>query len=277
MLQAIAQAVDMPCMAEPMRTDGAPGRTAPGDVLVIDDEPLLLRALQRTLASESHRIAIADSTEAAEAQLARAVPEVVLLDLGLGPEGGRALLDRLKRESPEIEVIVITGHATIESAVECIRAGAFDYLAKPFDEHRVCTTVRRALERRRLVRRNRELEAQLRDRAGPELIGRSPRMRALVRTIASLRHNESHVLIRGESGTGKELVARALHAASPRAARRFVPVDCGALPESIIESELFGHASGAFTGATGAPGSSASPTAARSSSTRSASCPRRCR
>jgi len=239
----------------PMHTDGAPERGAPGSVLLIDDEPLLLRSLRRTLEAEGHRTALAESEEAAEPRLAESDPDVVLLDLGLGQSGGRALLERLRREHPEIEVIVITGNASIESAVDCIRAGAFDYLAKPFDDHRVRTTVRRAIERRRLVRRNRELEAELRERgAHTELIGRAPRMRALARTIASLGHNESHVLVRGESGTGKELVARALHAASPRAARRFVPVDCGALPESIIESELFGHTRGAFTDATGAPG-----------------------
>ncbi len=239
----------------PMRTDGTPGRGAPGTVLLIDDEPLFLRSLRRTLEGECHRTAFAESAEAAEPLLSESEPDVVLLDLGLGRDSGLALLERLKRERPEVEVIVITGNATIESAVDCIRGGAFDYLAKPFDEHRLRTTVRRAIERRRLVLRNRELEEELRERgAGPELCGRSPRMRALARTIASLRHNESHVLIRGESGTGKELVARALHAASPRAARRFVTVDCGALPESIIESELFGHAKGAFTGATGAPG-----------------------
>jgi DNA-binding NtrC family response regulator len=239
----------------PIRTDGAPGRGAPGAVLLIDDEPLLLRSLRRTLEGEGYRTALAESADAALSRLAEFDPDVVLLDLGLGGDSGLVLLDRLKREWAEVEVIVITGNASIESAVGCIRSGAFDYLAKPFDDHRVRTTVRRAIERRQLVRRNRELEQQLRERgAGPELIGRSPRMRALARMIASLGHNESHVLIRGESGTGKEIVARALHAASPRAGRRFVPVDCGALPESIIESELFGHAKGAFTGATGAPG-----------------------
>jgi DNA-binding NtrC family response regulator len=115
--------------------------------------------------------------------------------------------------------------------------------------------VRKALERRRLVSRNRALEAELRGRAtGAPLVGVSPPMRALERTIHALRHNESHVLLHGESGTGKELAARAIHAASPRADGPFVPVDCGALPESIIESELFGHEKGAFTGATGARG-----------------------
>jgi DNA-binding NtrC family response regulator len=226
-----------------------------GLVLLVDDEPLLLRSLQRILESEGHRTALAGSEEEAEPCLADPDLDVVLLDLLLGPRSGLELLERIKRERPEVEVIVITGHASIESAVGCIRRGAFDYLAKPFEDvHRVRNTVRKAIERRRLLRRNRELESALRGRAGPGLVGQSPRMRALVRTIHGLRHNESHVLIRGESGTGKELVARAIHAASPRADRVFAPVDCGALPESIIESELFGHQRGAFTGATGAPG-----------------------
>jgi len=115
--------------------------------------------------------------------------------------------------------------------------------------------VGKAIERRRLVRRNRQLEEELKVRStAPELVGNAPKMRALARTIHSLRRNESHVLITGESGTGKELIARAVHAASPRAAGELVPVDCGALPETIIESELFGHEKGAFTGAVGAPG-----------------------
>jgi len=137
-----------------------------------------------------------------------------------------------------------------------MRRGAFDYLAKPFEDvHRVRIAVKRALERGRLVRRNRELEEELRNHSGQvEMIGRSPAIRALQRAIRSLRHNESHVLIQGESGTGKELIARAVHEHSPRADGPFVPVDCGALPESIIESELFGHEKGAFTGAVGAPG-----------------------
>ena len=150
----------------------------------------------------------------------------------------------------------MTGHASIESAVGCMRRGAFDYLEKPFEDvHRIRTTVRKAVERRQLVRRNSELEAALHDHSSSfELVGEAPQMLALGRTIRSLRHNESSVLIQGESGTGKELIARALHATSPRSGGPFVPVDCGALPESIIESELFGHEKGAFTGAVGSPG-----------------------
>ena len=240
----------------PMTPSELPLAEEPGLVLVVDDEPLLLRSLQRILRSDGHRTVLAESEQEAEDTLADPQLDVVLLDLLLGPTRGLDLLERLKRDRPEVEVIVITGDASIDSAVGCIRRGAFDYLAKPFDDvHRVRTTVRKALERRRLVQRNLELEAELRERAGAEeLVGRSAGMRTLKRTIGSLRHNESHVLLQGESGTGKELVARAIHAASPREAGPFVPVDCGSLPESIIESELFGHEKGAFTGATGSQG-----------------------
>jgi len=233
-----------------------PVEDKPGLVLLLDDEPLLLRSLERILRSDGHRMVLAENPEQAAAALGDPNLDVVLLDLFLGSVNGMEVLERLKRERPAVEVIVMTGHASIESAVGCIRCGAFDYLAKPFDDvHRVRTTVQKALERRRLVRRNRELEKELRERAGaPLLVGNSPKMRALVRTIHSLQRNESHVLLHGESGTGKELVARAIHASSPRAAEVFAPVDCGALPESIIESELFGHERGAFTGATGAAG-----------------------
>ena len=234
-------------------TEHAPG--AAGSVLLVDDEPLLLRALQRILRADGHRLLCAESAEQARVALAEPELDVVVLDLLLGRDSGLVLLERLKQERPELEVIVITGHASIESAVDCIRRGAFDYLQKPFEDvHRVRTTVRQAIERRRLVARNQELEAELRERGHGSLVGSSPGMRRLSRTIHGLRYNESHVLLRGESGTGKELVARAIHATSPRASGPFVPVDCGALPESIIESELFGHEKGAFTGATGAVG-----------------------
>jgi DNA-binding NtrC family response regulator len=232
------------------------GDDPPGVVLVVDDERLLLRSLRRILARDGNRVLTADGVDQLEEALLDADLEVVLLDLFLGSAQSLEVLDRVKHDRPDVEVIVMTGHASIESAVGCMRRGAFDYLAKPFeDAHRVRTTVRKALERRRLVNRNRALEQELGERTSlPELVGSSPRMRRLVRTIESLRHSDSHVLILGESGTGKELVARAIHAVSRRAGGPFVPVDCGALPESIIESELFGNRRGAFTGAVGAPG-----------------------
>jgi DNA-binding NtrC family response regulator len=229
-------------------------RAAPGRVLLVDDEVLLLRSLRRILEREGHRVIEAASAEAADAALADPDLDVALCDLRLGPSDGIEWLERAKRERPDLEVVVMTGHGTIASAVDAIRRGAFDYLEKPFDDvHRVHNTVERALERRRLVRQNRALRVELQSRE-PGLIGNSAPMRRLARTLASLRHSESQVLIHGESGTGKELVARAIHAASPRALGAFVPVDCGSLPETIIESELFGHEKGAFTGALGARG-----------------------
>ncbi|HXV37163.1 MAG TPA: sigma-54 dependent transcriptional regulator, partial [Myxococcota bacterium] len=225
-------------------------------VLLVDDEPLLLKSLRRILERVGCETALAGSAADAEPHLFDPRLDVVLVDLLLGPVSGLTLLEKIKSARPEIEVIVMTGHGSIESAVGCIRKGAFDYLEKPFDDvHRIQTIVCKAVERRRLVRRNRELEKELRARASiPALVGNSPAMRALASKIHSLRHSESHVLLQGESGTGKELVARAIHAASERSGGEFVPVDCGALPESIIESELFGHEKGSFTGAVGSPG-----------------------
>ena len=227
-----------------------------GLVLVVDDEPLLLRSLRRILESDGQRVVLVGDPAALEGPLEDPALDVVLLDLVMGSTSGLDVLDRLKRERPEVEVIVMTGHASIPSAVGCMRRGAFDYLEKPFDDiHRVRNTVRKAVERRCLLRRNRELEDELRARdALSGLLGSSLPMRSVSRLIRSLRHNESSVVIVGESGTGKELAARALHATSPRAEGPFVPVDCGALPEPIIESELFGHEKGAFTDAVGAEG-----------------------
>jgi two-component system response regulator HydG len=244
-----------PARPAPSRPAGTPGAGA-GVVLVVDDEPLMLRAVARILRADGHVTLLAEGPDAARQALLDPTLDVVLLDLRLGTASGLDLLALIKGERPELEVVVMTGHATIESAVGCMREGAFDYLAKPFEDvHRVRTTVHQALERRRLLARNRELEARLGDHdRSLGLVGQAPAMRRLVRTVESLRGNESHVLVQGESGTGKELVARALHLASRRRGGPFVPVDCGALPESVIESELFGHERGAFTGAVGAAG-----------------------
>jgi DNA-binding NtrC family response regulator len=228
----------------------------PARILIVDDEPLLLRSLRRILEADEHRCTLVRDPALLDGPLADPGLDVVLLDLVMGGTSGLEVLDRIKRERPELEVVVMTGHASIPSAVGCMRRGAFDYLEKPFDDvHRVRSTVRKAIERRRLLRRNRELEEELFGRdALACLVGTSPAMRAVVRSVQGLRHNESSVVIIGESGTGKELLARALHATSRRARGPFVPVDCGALPQSIIESELFGHEKGAFTGAVGAQG-----------------------
>ena len=204
----------------------------PATILAIDDDEILLRSLRRILEAQGHQVLTACAVESAESYLKNADLDVVLLDLFMGGETGISLLERLAKERPETSAIVMTGHASIESAVGCMQRGAFDYLAKPFEDlHRVRTTVEKAIERKRLILRNRHLEEELRFRGGTAaLVGQSSRMRALARTIQNLKHNESHVLILGESGTGKELVARALHSASRRVKGPFIPVDCGALP-----------------------------------------------
>jgi DNA-binding NtrC family response regulator len=220
----------------------------------VDDEPLWLRAVRRSLEAQGHEVFCALDVEEAEPFLHDPELDLALVDLRLGRASGIDWLDHAKRAQPALEVVVMTGYATVDTAVAAMRRGAFDVLTKPLDgPDRLARLVAGALDRRRLLRGS---GARRRDplATAPLLVGASAPMRQLQRTIESLRENESHVLLQGESGTGKELVARALHAASPRAAGPFVPVDCGALPESIIESELFGHEKGAFTGAVGAPG-----------------------
>jgi DNA-binding NtrC family response regulator len=180
-------------------------------------------------------------------------PAVVLLDLGLLPGAGRDLVSEIRRSCADTEIVVMTGDASIDSAVACMRAGAFDYLAKPLaDRERVTGAVRAALERR--APRG-AVGAASSPGALESIVGRSPAMRRVLGLVRGLARNESSVLIQAESGTGKELVARAIHETSPRAAGPFVPVDCGALPDAIFEAELYGYERGAFTGAVrAAPG-----------------------
>jgi len=219
-------------------------------VLVADDEPAIVRVLRRQLERSGFEVVEATDVALLRAQLARE-PEIVLLDLRLGNASGLDLIGELRERCPDTETVVMTGFASIDSAVECMRAGAFDYLEKPFtDPRRVQQTLERALERRRLRVRNRELEGELGRRTALErVIAQSSSMKRVLQTVRDLSQNESNVLIEAESGTGKELIARAIHETSPRGTGAFVPVDCGALPEGIIEGELFGYVRGAFTGA----------------------------
>jgi DNA-binding NtrC family response regulator len=229
---------------------GSPVAAAPPRVLVAEDDGALARMLERVLAAEGLAVSAAPDAES----LARSVesePDVVLLDLHLEGGAGPALVGRIRESSPDSEIVVMTGCASVDTAVECMRLGAFDYLEKPFgDRHRVVHTVRQALDRRLLRVRNRELEVELGRRSALErIVGRSEPMRRVTRMVRDLAKNESNVLIEAESGTGKELIARAIHETSPRRDGPFVPVDCGALPEGIVESELFGYEKGAFTDA----------------------------
>ncbi len=219
-------------------------------VLVVDDEPQLVRTLRRMIEPEGFRVQEATDRAGVTAELVHD-PELVLLDLQLGDVSGLDVIADIRQRCPDSEILVMTGYATIDSAVACMRAGAFDYLEKPFNGHlRVTQTLRRALEHRALRVRNRELEGELDRRSALErIVFQSPGMQRVGQMVLDLAPNESNVLIQAASGTGKELIARAIHKTSPRREGPFVAVDCGALPEGIVESELFGYEIGAFTGA----------------------------
>jgi DNA-binding NtrC family response regulator len=217
-------------------------------VLLVDDELNLRRSTAILLEQDAHTVHQAATVADAMRILGSTDVEVVLSDVRMeGDDDGRVLLRSIKARHQDIEVVLITAFATIDDAVEAIKAGAYDYLTKPLDPARLLITVRRAAERAALSREVKHLRAQVGD--GDEIIAVSRRMQQMLRTVAKVAQTDSTVLITGESGTGKELVARALHAQSRRRSAKFVPINCGAMPESIMESELFGHQKGSFTGA----------------------------
>ncbi len=223
-------------------------------VLVVDDEPVLLKALEALLEKKGHRVTALDSPIAATQKLAQEDFDVALLDVKMPDLSGLELLTAVKHRRPEVEVIMMTGHATVETALAAVKAGAYDYLTKPFEDvELVARAVAKAAERKHLFDRNRELESALRQREGvgpgDGLVGNSGAIRDVTRMVDAVAYSAATVLVQGESGTGKELVARALHAKSPRRGQPFVALNCGALTETLLESELFGHVKGAFTGA----------------------------
>ena len=219
-------------------------------ILIVDDEPDMVDNCARILRRAGHRCLTATDPHRALALLESEHPDLLLTDLKMPEIDGLALLHRARELDPALPVVVITAFATIESAVAAIKEGAFDYLPKNFSVDQLTLVVERALRQRRLALENRNLREQLQTTLGLDnIIGRSPAMAQVFELLKKAARSEANILVLGESGTGKELIARAVHANSPRAAQAFVPVDCASLPENLLESELFGHEKGAFTGA----------------------------
>ena len=244
-----------------------------GSLLIIDDEEIVREALDALLSSEGYTVS-SGATAAQGLELLGTRPiDAVLLDLMLPDRNGLDVLDEIRRIDDELPVVMITAFGTIEGAVAATKQGAFYYFTKPFKNDEVLAVLRNAVERRRLVRENRELKDKLRSGAShfDEIIGASGKMKQVYDLISRAAPARTTVLIQGESGTGKELVARAFHRHSARADRAFITVNSGSLPPDLLESNLFGHVKGAFTGAVfPKKGLFELADRARSSSTRSA-------
>ncbi|HEX6200038.1 MAG TPA: sigma-54 dependent transcriptional regulator, partial [Thermoanaerobaculia bacterium] len=219
-------------------------------ILIIDDEEVLQDVLSSLLRKEGYEVLSAKTGETGLEVLAEEEVDLVLLDLMLPGISGQEVLKEIRRREPEMVVVVVTAYSSIESAIEAMRQGAFHYIPKPFKNEEVLLTVRKGLEQRRLATENRSLREQLRERYSfGNLVGKSKPMQEVFDLVRLAAPSKSNILILGESGTGKELVAKAIHHHSRRASGPFVTVNSGSMPADLLESNLFGHVKGAFTGA----------------------------
>ena len=219
-------------------------------ILVVDDEEIVISSCLRILAGDEYQVeAVQDGREALR-KIEENPYDVMILDIMMPNIDGLEVLRRVKETHPDVDVIMVTGLSQIDTAVQAMKLGAFDYISKPFEPDELKLVVQRALERRRLLQENLNLKSEVSSKYRFEnIIGSSPQMQAVYRLVAQCAPTNSTVLLTGESGTGKELIARAIHYNSLRKDKPFVPVDCNSLSENLLESELFGHVKGAFTGA----------------------------
>jgi DNA-binding NtrC family response regulator len=220
-------------------------------LLVVDDDPVIVRLLRTIFAREGFDVSAAEDGESGVGRALAETPDVVILDLELPKLDGIQALERLKADRPTVPIIMLTGRNDVRSAVRAIQLGAFDYVTKPFDPDEVSVSVRRAIEAHALVTEVEELRSQVRSGVGALEVqmGPSDAVRQIINQVKTVAATTFSVLVLGETGTGKELVASALHRLSERREGPFVALDCGAIPEALLESELFGHEKGAFTGA----------------------------
>jgi DNA-binding NtrC family response regulator len=222
-------------------------------LLVVDDDPVTIDLLKEVLSKEGFEVSTALSGEEAIAQGADNFFDLIITDVRMGKKDGMEVLRFFKNNAPDTTVIMITAFGSIETAIEAIREGAYDYISKPFKLEEIKFTVQRALEQRRLIQENKFYRQELLEKYQfKNVIGRTSQMFQVYKTIAKVADTKSTVLLCGERGTGKELIARSIHFNSQRNNRPFIPVDCASLVETLIESELFGHVRGAFTGASSA-------------------------
>jgi DNA-binding NtrC family response regulator len=226
--------------------------TTQKQVMIVDDEPDMLSMLRLTIEKKcACRVIPASSGMDALKQLGECRPDVILSDIKMPGLNGLELLKKIKEHDRTISIVIMTGYGTIDMAVQALKDGAYDFVQKPFDKDHIVKVIRNGLERTALLRANYQLREKLSDLAQPgSFIGQSPALKRVLDMLARIANTDATVLIRGESGTGKELAARALHNLSNRKKRQMITVNCPALPENVLESELFGYSKGAFTGAT---------------------------
>ena len=219
-------------------------------ILVVDDELGMRKYLEKLLIENDFRVKLAHHGEAALQEMRKELPDLVLVDLKMPKMDGLELLREIKSRFPEVIVIIMTAYGTMESAIKAMKLGAYDYISKPFDIDQILLVINKALEKKRLREENIALHKQLKKTyTFEDMVSQNVQMHKIFELIKKIAPTKSTVLIRGETGTGKELVARAIHNLSLRREHSFVPVDCASLTESLLESELFGHVKGAFTGA----------------------------